>query len=239
MDAALGFRSICGEVGRLLRAKLPFLLAAGLVIFAPLALVDTLLDVIPEPEDPADAIGLAAAIAAAAASVATSLLGEVFYIAMVSAAVVTGNSRESVNVRRVLGELPVGRLLVADVAYALLVVVGLLALVVPGFLFLAWFALVPPAIEIEHRPLAAAFRRSRSLVRRRFWLVLGITVPLALSSELISELAFSGSAEAFGDTFAGEWAGAVLSELLTAPLFALFVVVLFLRLRDAADTQPG
>ena len=117
----------------------------------------------------------------------------------------------------------------------MLVAVGLLMLVVPGLIFLAWFTLVAPAIELEHR----RFRRRvpaqpPSSSRPRFWLVLAITVPLALSSELISSLAFGGSAYAFGHSFIGEWAGSVLSELLTAPIFALFVVVLFLRLREEA-----
>ena len=227
---------MCREVGRLLRAHAGLLLLSGLLIFVPLGLIEASLEVVPEAGTPAIALG--ESIAAGAGSVLVSLLGEVFYIAIVSAAVLAGARGQTINVGAVLAGLPLGRLLGADLAYAVLVTAGLIFLLVPGLIFLAWFALVAPGIEVEHRGFADAFRRSRDLVRPHFWLVLGITVPLALGSELISELAFSGSSHVLGHSFAGEWAGSVLAELLTAPILALFVVVLFLRLRENSP-DPG
>ena len=235
--STLAFSSLCGEVAHLLRSHLGRLILVGLLVFVPLGLAETSLDLLPELEEHANAAQVIEAIAGGAASVLVSLLGEVFYVAIVSAAVVAGSSGRVPRLGIVLRELPLGRLLAADLSYALLVAVGFLALLVPGLIFLAWFALVAPAIEIEHRRFLDAFRRSRSLVRPHFWLVLGIIMPLALASELISGLAFSGSSQAFGHSFVGEWAGSVLAELLTAPILALFIVVLFLRLREERSLE--
>jgi hypothetical protein len=77
----------------------------------------------------------------------------------------------------------------------------------------------------------AALRRSRSLVRPHFWRVISVVLPLAAASDLISSLASSGALSAFGHSLVGEWAGAVVSQLLIAPFFALALVTLFFELR--------
>jgi nucleoside permease NupC len=100
---------------------------------------------------------------------------------------------------------------------------------------LTWFALVAPVIEVERTGIRAAFRRSRSLVRGHFWHVFWVVVPVVVISELISVFIQSGTLWWLGDGFFGEWAGGVLSNVLTAPLFALAVVVLFFELREARE----
>ena len=91
-------------------------------------------------------------------------------------------------------------------------------------------------MKIEGLGIGAALRRSRALVRPRFWAVFALVVPLALVSDLMTDAVFSGAISAFGDTLPGEWAGSVASELLTAPFLGLTVVVLFFELR--APTSP-
>ena len=81
--------------------------------------------------------------------------------------------------------LPWRRLLVADLLVALVVVIGLLLLVLPGLAALTLLAVVGPVIEIEHRPVRAAFVRSVELTRRHLGpVVLLATVPLAVVAEL-------------------------------------------------------
>ncbi len=104
-------------------------------------------------------------------------------------------------------------------------------LIVPGLIFLTWFALVGPAIEVEHHGVASAFRRSRELVRPHFWKVASLVVPTLLAEGHIAGAAESGSVSALGESFAGEWAGSVVGNLVAAPIFALAVVVLFYELR--------
>ena len=112
-----------------------------------------------------------------------------------------------------------------------MVVVGLVLLVLPGLILLTWFALVGPVIEIEHRRVGEAFRRSRALVRRHFWLVAAFVVPAFFVEELIADAVESGAVSAVGDSFFSEWAGGLLGNLVAAPIFALAVVVLFYELR--------
>ena len=166
-----------------LRSQLGRLIVAGLLIFVPLGLLDASLDLLPEVEGEVDTFEVIEAIVGASASVLFSLLGEVFFVAIVSAYVVAESEGRTVRLGAILRRLPLGRLLAADLAYAMLVFVGLILLIVPGLIFLTWYTLVAPAIELEHRRFRDGFRRSRELVRHRFWLVFAITVPLAFSSE--------------------------------------------------------
>ncbi len=77
--------------------------------------------------------------------------------------------------------LPWGRLFLADLLVGLLVLIGVLALVIPGLIVLTMFAVVAPVIEIEDRRVFAALRRSAHLVRPHFWWVLLLAaVPLFL-----------------------------------------------------------
>jgi hypothetical protein len=61
--------------------------------------------------------------------------------------------------------------------------VGFLLLVLPGLVFLAWFAIAPALIEIEHRGIADAFRRSVTLVRGRFSQVLLLVASVVVITE--------------------------------------------------------
>ncbi len=172
------------------------------------------------------------AIAAAFGIAFISLLGEVVYAGIVSAMVIGDRRGVSHPLASALRSLPYARLVGADVLYALVIVGGLLLLVVPGFIFMVWFALVAPIIEAEDRRIVDSMRRSRALVRPHFWRVAAVVVPLVFLSEVLSDLVFSGAIHALGETLGGEWVGSLLVELLTAPLLALFVVVLFLELRS-------
>jgi hypothetical protein len=230
---------VLGEVWRLYRADLPALLAAGLVVFTPLGLLDAVTDSLFQDVEGASELEIAGAAAGAIGTAALSLLGEVFYAGFVAVVVIEERGREHHSMRDLVRSLPFGRLIGADLVYVLLVVVGLLLLVVPGLVALTWFALVAPAVKIEGLGIAAALRRSRALVRPRFWPVFALVVPLALVSDLIADAAFSGGISAFGDSLLGEWAGSVASELLTAPFLALAVVVLFFELRATPSTPSS
>jgi hypothetical protein len=207
------------------------------VIFIPVGLFEVLGEELQEQVSEADfEVGRLIAVSVSAFVLgAGALLGDVLYAGVVAAIVV--DEREGA--RRTLGEvlthIPILRLLGADLLLGLLVVVGLLLLVVPGLVVLSWFALVAPVIEVERSGVRAAFRRSRALVRGHFWLVFWIVVPVVVLSEMISVLIQSGTLWWLGDGFFGEWAGGVISNVLTAPLFALAVVVLFFELRATRE----
>jgi hypothetical protein len=71
----------------------------------------------------------------------------------------------------VLRTLPWVSLVVADILFAVLTIAGFLLLVIPGLIVFTLFAVVGPAIEIEHRKALSGLRRSAHLVRHHFWAV--------------------------------------------------------------------
>jgi hypothetical protein len=88
---------------------------------------------------------------------------------------------------QVARSLPWWRLIGADLLVVLLVVLGLVALVIPGLILLNLLAVTGPVIEIEDRRVLSALRRSARLVWQHFWPVaLLATVPLILAGGLES-----------------------------------------------------
>ena len=106
---------------------------------------------------------------------AVSLLGAVFLSGFLSRLVSeTGHGEHDAHgtrIRDVLRSLPWGSLILADLLAALIIVVGLLALIIPGLVAITLLAVVGPVIEIEHRHAWAGLRRSAHLVRPHFWRV--------------------------------------------------------------------
>ena len=93
------------------------------------------------------------------------------------------------SIRQVAADLPWRRLIGADLLVALLVIIGLAALIIPGLIVITLFAVTGPVIEIEQRPVFSALRRSAGLARQHFWTValLG-TLPLILTYLLESQV---------------------------------------------------
>jgi hypothetical protein len=229
---------VIADVAGALRDHWRALLLAGLIVFGPLGVLELLDNQLQEPlaDDDLGDIDprlLAAVIAAAFGHATAILLGEVVYAGIVAATVTAGaGGGGRPPLRELLRHLPRGRLIVGDLLWIMIVAVGLLALVVPGLVFIVWFALVAPAVEIEGQTVRGAFRRSRELVRRRRRLVAGFVVPIVLLSGVAEDAASRLSEWALGHGLAGEWVGSVLGNLLVAPIYALVAVYLFLGLRD-------
>jgi hypothetical protein len=137
-------------------------------------------------DDLVDRTNLPASLVGDVSASGVSLLGAVFLSGFLCR--LTGGaeeSDESLTIRKVFQTLAWGRLVGADLLVALLVVIGLILLVIPGLLAVNFFAVVGPVIDIEDTSVIAALRRSAHLVRGHFWAVaLLITLPAALASEL-------------------------------------------------------
>lgn len=119
-------------------------------------------------------------------SAAVSVLGAVLLSGFLSRVVGTAeHGEEEFTLGQVVRTLPWRRLVAADVLVAALVVMGVIALVIPGLAIMTFLAVVGPVIEIEDRPVGAALRRSVHLVWPYFWWVtLLATAPLAVLSEI-------------------------------------------------------
>ena len=234
------FGGVLAQVWAIVRARWPVLLLAAAVIFIPAGLLEAVDHELQQPLAEAEeltSLEVVEIVVAVFVIAATALLGDVLYAGVVAALLTAEREGRELRLRERLAGLPVARLVAADLALALVVVIGLLMLILPAFVFLTWFALVAPVVKVERLPLRAAFRRSRALVRGRFWLVFWLVVPITLGSEALSALAQSGAVDVIGDGFVADWVGAVLAELVTAPPFALAVVVLYFELSSLRTSR--
>jgi hypothetical protein len=224
------------------RAHWRTLLLAAIVIFVPVGLLEAIDHELEEPLTEGDSVefgDLIEILVAALLFGAGALLGDVVYAGVVAAAAIAVRTDHQGSLRDLLERLPVLRLIAVDLLLGLVVVIGLLLLIVPGVVFMVWFALVAPVVKIEHPPIRAAFRRSRELVRGHFWFVFVFVIPIMIVAEGVSDLAQSGVVELLGGGFAREWAGAVITDLLTAPVYALAVVVLYFELNQSSSAQTA
>ena len=91
--------------------------------------------------------------------------------------------------RELIRELPLGRLIVADMLLVLIIVAGYLLLLLPALAAFTFFALVGPMITIEGRSVTGAFRRSASLVWPHFLLTfLIVTLPILIEEALLHSM---------------------------------------------------
>jgi hypothetical protein len=223
---SLDLRAVGREALSAYRAHAGVLLLTAALVFIPLGLVEAALNPL-DDLDAEDASGgaIAGLVGAALLVAFTATLGDVFYTGVVAGIVAehrTGARRELANIARTL---PYGRLVAVDVLFALLVGVGVIALIVPGVIAFTWFVLAAPVVEIEGRGVRHAFGRSRALVRGNFWPVLSLLAPVVIVGDALGNLMLSGGPWLLGDGFFGDWLGAVLAQALTVPLFALPAVV--------------
>jgi len=155
-----------------------------LAVAVPVSLISAGLEIVVEHyQNPSDA---PLSISATLAATGVSLLGTVLLSGFVCGVVgATVHGRKRRNLAEAARSLPWKRLVVADILVTITVLIGLLLVVLPGLVALTLLAVVGPVIEIEHRRVLSAFRRSVHLVRQHVWLVILLgTVPLALAAEL-------------------------------------------------------
>ena len=101
----------------------------------------------------------------------------------------TGQAADGSRIRDVLRSLPWGSLILADLLATLIIVVGLVALIIPGLIAITLLAVVGPVIELEHQPALAGLRRCVHLVRPHFWRVaVFATVPVLLANGIVAFL---------------------------------------------------
>ncbi|HZA89593.1 MAG TPA: hypothetical protein VE401_05120 [Solirubrobacterales bacterium] len=233
----LGSRALLSRVLRraatAFRSEWAFLLLLVLIIFVPLGFLEALIGQV-DADELSPELGLVAVTV-----VVTALMGEVLYSGAVAALLAKTPAGEQPSIARLVRELAWGRLIAADVLVSLLVVIGLVLLIAPGVIFLAWFAFVAPVIEIEDRGLRDSFWRSRELVRGRFWIVLAIILGVTLASEAaitgLVELAHS----VLGEGLLAEWLAESAGDVLTNPPYAVVVVLLAVELmRERGEAPP-
>ena len=91
-------------------------------------------------------------------------------------------------------------------------------------------AIVAPTIELEHRGLRDGFRRSRELVRGRFWIVLAVVGTLEIATEAAVSGLAAGIGSMLGESFFADWLGEAFGDVITNPPYAVVLVMMALEL---------
>jgi len=139
------------------------------------------------------------------------------------------DGRRDATVAQLLGAVtPVfGRLILVGLVAGVGIVVGFIAIIVPGLILITVWSVIAPVVVLERPPGLGALRRSRELVRGNGWPVFGVIVVLVVGVNVLADLV-----EVLGDS-AGTGAGIVVTvvvQILTAPLAALAASVLYFEL---------
>jgi hypothetical protein len=234
LSGRISVRHVLAEAWRLGRARFRPIFGAAVAVFVPVGFLEAL-ELHQVQADDIDVAGLIAFLLVAILFSVVTLLGEVLYSGVVAAIAKEDRGAPKRSLREIARRLPYARLLASDVLFALVVAAGLVALIVPGFVFLAWFSLAAAVIEVENRSVRAAFGRSRALVRLQFWRSLALVVTVTLATELLQSGIAGAVAAGLGDSLIDRWIEAGLSGIITAPVFALPIVVLYFELATLHD----
>jgi len=114
---------------------------------------------------------------------------------------------------------------------------GLLLLVVPGLVLLTIWAVIAPAIVVEHRGAIEAFGRSRELVRGNGWQVFGVLFVVFVIVGVVSAV-LGAIGAAIADGVGARIVANVIASTLTAPIGALAAATIYFALVPG-DGGPG
>lgn len=205
----------------------PSLLLLAVVVFVPLGLIHALtLHAEIGSINFGAGLRLLALIGAVFALAATGLIGEVFYTGAVAISLTHPSGGRPPSLRQIAGMVNYGPLIAIDLIYGAAVAVGLIAFFVPGILAFVWLGLAAPVVEIEHRGIRAAFKRSVRLVRGKFLLVATVLIPIEIVGDALTDFITGLAHDAFGGSLIAEWVADVLTNVAFTPFYAVAAVLL-------------
>jgi hypothetical protein len=241
MDERLGLLPVYRRIVRTYFAWARTLLPLAFFVFVPLGLIHAIpVHVEATDLDLAGGVQIAATVLALLLLVTTGLLGELFYTGAVAIALTHPHGGEPPTLRQVARMIDYRALIAVDLIFGVLVALGFLAFVVPGILLFVYLGLAAPAVEIEHRGVRGALRRSYDLVRGHFWLVLAVLVPIEIASDAITGAATHLAHAALGDSLLAGWATDTTTNIVLTPFYAVAAVLLAVGLiadRDGAGPR--
>jgi hypothetical protein len=212
------------------------ILLLGIVVFVPLGLVDAAANQIDvESLDIDSGIEVFALIATAGAVTTTGLLGEVFFAGAISLSLTHPEGDRPPSLKHLARRISYVRLILLDIAYVVIVALGLILAVVPGVAAFVLLGLAGPAVELEHRTVRGALGRSFRLVRSDFWLVFWVLIPIEIAGDALGDFAEQLSHHLLGESFFSTWLSESVTNILLSPVFAIAAVLLATRLITAVD----
>jgi hypothetical protein len=235
--------SIYARIGKTYWRWAPSLLLLAVVVFVPLGAIHALtLEANIGSFDFNGGLHLLAIAGAVLVLATTGLIGEVFYTGAVSILLTHPHDGQAPSLREIAGMIKYGPLIAIDLLYGFGFAIGTILFVIPGVLVFVWFGLTAPVVEIEHRGIRAAFRRSVELVRHRFWIVALVLIPIEIAGDALTKLATEATHGIVGSEFICEWLADVLSNIAFTPFYAVAAVLLTVDLirekGGAAELHP-
>jgi hypothetical protein len=222
---------VYGRIGRVYRAWALRLLRLAIVVFIPLGFVDALLEQVDTSSlDVTEGFKVAALLAAVAAVTASSLFGEVFFSGAIAASLTHPEDEESPGFGRLARRISYGKLIVVDILFVAILVLGTVAFIVPGILVFVYLSLAGPAVELEKRGIWDGFKRSFGLVRGHFWMAAGVLIPVEIIGDGVNEALVDGAHSLLGHGLLASWVGEAVGNIVTAPVVSVAIVVLTLDL---------
>lgn len=229
-------RSTYARIGRTYIRWAPSLLLLAVIVFVPLGLLDAAaLTVDADSLDLTSGIKIAAFLLAVGAVTTTGLLGEVFFSGAVAVSLTHPEHERPPPLTHIARRLKYGRLIAVDLLYVLLVAVGSVPFLVTAVIPFVWFGLAGPIVELEERKVRSAFARSCRLVRRNFWLVFWILVPIELVGDGLGAAVAALLHSLLGHGFVVAWLAESASNIILSPFFAVAAVLLTVDLIHAKD----
>jgi len=232
-EQSLSVGAVAREVVADYRRHWFLLVSAAVVFLLPQALADAFLDGLRVEgiRSSHDAV----VAAAVPLTVAVNLGGQALYTGFAAAAVVEGRGAHQMpGVMALARALPLRRLVIVDLMISAGAGVGFVLFVVPGLVFLAYFAFAPAMIKIEHLGVMDSLRRSADLVEGQFLRVLAIVVGTIVATEAI--------AQAFSSLFHGlvvVTAADLAADAVVQPIEGLTVVIVALTLLERRGEAPA
>ena len=132
----------------------------------------------------------------------------------------------------------IGPLIGFGILFGIAVGIGFVLLIVPGLFLLTIWCLGAPSIVAERRGVLEAFGRSRELVRGEGWSVFGALV-LVLLIVIGIGIVLGILATPIGDGETSTVIASIISNIITAPIFAIAVSAMFFDLGGGAVPAPG
>ena len=124
-----------------------------------------------------------------------------------------------------------GSVLLVALLVGIVVAVGFLLLIIPGFIFLVFLSVSEPALIVENRRGTEAMSRSWNLVRGHFWHALVVILVAAIITGVIQGILSAIG----GDNWFVAWIFTAIAQIITAPFTALVTVLLYLDLRARTE----
>jgi hypothetical protein len=122
------------------------------------------------------------------------------------------------------------------ILYGIGVAIGLILIIVPGLILITFWSVGAPAIVVEGIGPIDAFGRSWQLVRGNAWNVFGALV-VALLIVIGVGVVFSIIATPIGNGEVSTWIASIVSNTLTAPIFAIVATVIYYDLAGGAPVS--